>query len=326
MDHIFEVPFYRDLTKSEGWRDVDGKGVKYQVVRAFFKMVSSHMPGACSLGRKFDVLGAPSGVAQDRIKILEMEAEIFDELQTIEKSVVESSAMYKIIGSLSGEIGDGKLLKAGAKLDEERCLSLKDMFQAEFQVTNSTRRKKTIRYEFKDTVSSDYSEQICGAAAYQRCRADLYLLRLDFLNVEYRRTLLGLRKKLTKYPFPHPSCRRVDDHPNILRVGMPVAEIRYWELLPRSSVLIKDSDYKQVVEDDAEIELLPPRDDAKRRPYWGTDSPTLYQLSNVAFPFKWVNKKHGNLTKQELMSIEIGEAEQSGWWRMHGPGKSMMNA
>jgi hypothetical protein len=321
MDRVFEVPFYRDLTNADGWEDVDGKGVKYQVVRAYFKVVSSHMPGPAKLGRKFDVLGAPTGVGQDRIKVLEMEAEIFDELRTIEKSIIESSAMQKIIGSLSAEFGDGKLFKIGGKLSEEQCRSVKSTFQTDFQVTNSTRLKQAIRYEFKDTVSEDYPERICGAAIYQQCRADIYLVQLDFLNLEYRRSLLGLRKKLMKHPFPEQGRKHVVDHPNVIKIGVPIAEIRYWELLPRSSLLIRDNDYVQEVEDDADLEVLPPRAELKRRPYWRADSPTLYQLSNVAFPFKWVNKKHGELTKEDLMGIELGEAVNTGWWHEHGPGR-----
>jgi hypothetical protein len=145
---------------------------------------------------------------------------------------------------------------------------------------------------------------------------------IDFLNVEYKRSWGGFRKKLCKSPFPPKSCHSIKDHPNIIRIGVPVAEFQYWELLPNSSVLIKDSDYVQEVEDDAEISVYPPRDGLINRPYWYPNSyPTLYQLSNVAFPFKWVNKRSKEFTKEELMKIELGEAEGTGWWYQHGPGR-----
>jgi hypothetical protein len=97
--------------------------------------------------------------------------------------------------------------------------------------------------------------------------------------------------------------------------------------LPRSSVIIKDAEYKQEVENDADIAVLPPRSDLINRPYWFPDDyPSLYQLSRVAFPYKWVNKPHGELSKQELMDIELGDAEESGWWYQHGPRRSANNA
>jgi hypothetical protein len=195
MEYYFEVPIYRDLTKVKGWDDLDGNGVRYQVARAIFKMVASHMPGPSRLGRKFDVLGAPDGVEQERVKEIVLETETFEEAKTIEKSIVESNSMAKVISSLSASFGDGKIFKTGGKINTELAESLKISFQNYFHITNSTRKKQTIRYEFKDIVNKDCIDRLCGAAVYQRCSADLYLLRVDFLNIEYKRNYLGLRKK-----------------------------------------------------------------------------------------------------------------------------------
>ena len=322
MENYFEVPFFRDLTKVDGWNEVDGKGTKYQVARAIFKLNSSHMPGPSKIGRKFEPTGAPIGVGQEKLREISLSTEKFDEIKTIERSIIESNSMGKILSSLSSSFGDGKIFRAGGKVEVEVMESLKTNFQNDFHITNSTRIIKTITYKFKDTFSSEFSDRVCGAAMYQRCRADLYLLMVDFLNVEYKRSWGGLRKKLCKSPFPPKNCNSIKDHPNIIRIGVPVAELQYWELLPISSVLIKDSEYAQEVEDDSEISVYPPREGLINRPYWYPNSyPTLYQLSNVAFPFKWVNKRSKEFTKEDLMKIELGEAEGTGWWYQNGPGR-----
>lgn len=321
MEHYFEVPFYQKLTEIEGWEKLDSGREKYQVVRAMFKLVSSQMPGRSKLGRKFDVFGAPSGIGQELLKTVEIETEIFQEAKTIEKSIVDSSSLAKIVSSLSASFGEDKIFKVGGNVDVEMSESIKRSFQNDFQITNSKREKQTIKYEFKNTVSQENSDRLCGAAVYQKRRADLYLLKIDFLNVEYNRSLFGLRKKLVKHPFPKKNFKKGDAHPNIIHLGVPVAELQYWELLPKSSLVIKDSDYSQEVENDTEIEVLPPREGLKNRPYWVQDNcPSLYQLSRAAFPFKWINKPNGDLTKEALMEIEIGEAVGSGWWFQHGPG------
>lgn len=75
--------------------------------------------------------------------------------------------------------------------------------------------------------------------------------------------------------------------------------------------------------DDSEIIISPPDPTIKHRPYWSTlVIPSLYQLANVAFPVKWINLKNLNSTKEELMKIELGEAEQTAWWFTHGPGRN----
>lgn len=320
MEYYFEVPFYRDLTKSSGWDVLDPKATKYQVARAIFKVKSSQLPGPVQIGRKFEPFGAPSGVSQDKLKVIELESEVFAERKTIERSIVESQCMSKVLSELTSKFGDGKLFNIGGKAKGELSATLKECFQKDFHITNTERVRKTIRYEFRDTVSEDCTDILCGATVYQKCRADLYLLKVDFLTVEYRTSKMGLRKKLVKYPFPTKG-EKVNDHPNIIHIGVLLAELHYWEMLPMSSVVIKDKDYVPEVEDDSEVIVNPPRESLIDRPYWSaTEYPTLYQLANVAFPYKWVNKPVDGYTREELIKMELGEAEYSDWWFRHGPG------
>jgi hypothetical protein len=103
---------------------------------------------------------------------------------------------------------------------------------------------------------------------------------------------------------------------------MPLFRLIYWNLEAESSLLFTESEYRnltKVVHPDritfeelrAPLRLAMPQ----RR-----EQPTLYTLSNIAFPLRWVDRK-GPWTRQELEQIELEEANGSAWWYSHGPGR-----
>jgi hypothetical protein len=316
MEQYFEIPLIKKITDHNNWQKEGRKD--FFIARAFFKTVTSHAPGASKLGRKIDPFGSPG--EHERFKKVVSEREVFNEQKTIEKSLVESQAIAKIMSEVSAKLGFGKHSYASGKVSSEVSDSIKKSFHKEFQVTNSTRDRKEVTFEFKDIISKEDIDRLCYAEVYQKCRSDIYLLRIDFLHVTYEKTKFGLRKKITKRPFPGVSSSK-EAHPNIIRIGVPIAELNYWQLLPGSSVVVKDSEYVQEVENDAEIIVKPPRDDLIERPYWTPlKYPSLYQISRIAFPTKYIDIKDEAFTREELMEHELGEAEETAWWHMYGPG------
>jgi hypothetical protein len=227
--------------------------------------------------------------------------------------------MQKVLNELTTSFGVGGIFKVGGTVSTEVSSKIKSSFTTEFKITNSSKKRELIRYEFKNTLLSDFKDRVCDVEVYQLCAADLYLIQVDFLNIEYEKTWRGLRKKIKKYPFPNNSNAK---HPNVIQIGVPLATLKYWELLPKSSLTIKDADYRPDVTDDTNIEIIAPDSTLKDRPYWHVPKhPTLYQLSNVAFPYKWINSKNSEYSREELMEMELGEAEGSVWWFIHGPGR-----
>ncbi|MGE6778409.1 hypothetical protein ACQKFL_12300 [Vreelandella titanicae] len=321
MEQYFEIPLVKKITNHQNWKKEGRKD--FFIARAFFKSVTSHMPGASQLGRKIDPFGSPG--EHERIKRVVSEREIFNEQKTIEKSLAESQALSKIMSEVSAKIGFGKSSNVNGTMSSEVSALIRESFHKEFQVTRTTRDRKEVTFEFRDTISKEDMDRLCYAEVYQQCRADLYLLRLDFLHVKYEKTRFGLRKKITKRPFPSPAGPK-EAHPNIIKIGVPIAELNYWQLLPGSSVVVKDSEYFQEVENDAEIIVKPPRDSLISRPYWAPPKyPSLYQVSRVAFPTRYIDIKDDEFTRDELIKHEYGEAEESAWWYMHGPGQKKKN-
>lgn len=317
MEQYFEIPLIKEITNHKNWQKRGNKD--FFITRAFFKTITSHMSGASQLGRKIDPFGSPG--EQERIKRIVSEREVFNEQKTLEISLAESQALTKIVSTVSSEFGFDKISNFSGKLSVESSASIRESFHKEFQVSRTTRDRKEVTFEFKDTISKDDMDRLCYAEVYQKCRADLYLLRIDFLYVHYEKTKFGLRKKITKSPFPDPTGSK-ENHPNIIRLGVPVAELQYWQLLPGSSVAVKDSDYVQEVENDAEIIVNPPRESLTSRPYWAPPRyPSLYQISRIAFPTKYIDIKDDEFTREQLMEHEYGDAIESAWWYMHGPGQ-----
>ncbi|MFC0666406.1 hypothetical protein ACFSKY_03000 [Azotobacter chroococcum] len=110
-DIYFDIPFFKSLTSCEGWDIKNNSGTHYHVARAFFRLNSRHLSGPASIGKKFDVLGKPEGMTKERIKTVEIETEIFQQTETIEKSIVETESIAKILNELTGHFGDGKTLR-----------------------------------------------------------------------------------------------------------------------------------------------------------------------------------------------------------------------
>ncbi|MFD1691102.1 hypothetical protein ACFSHR_04750 [Azotobacter chroococcum] len=50
-------------------------------------------------------------MTKERIKTVEIETEIFQQTETIEKSIVETESIAKILNELTGHFGDGKTLR-----------------------------------------------------------------------------------------------------------------------------------------------------------------------------------------------------------------------
>ena len=317
----FDIPYYKRLTSQNGWEQKDSLGTHYHVARAFFRLNIYQQPGPCKIGKKFEVSGHAHGMTTERVKIVEMETDIFNEIKSIEESIIETECILKVLSELTTVFGKGNILTKGGKVRSDFNLKTKHIFKNDFHITKTIRTRKCVRYEFKDTLPADFDDRVCGVEAYQECRADLYLILIDFLNIKYERKMFGLRKKIRKYPFP---INRNGTHPNIIKIGAPIASFKFYQLLPNSSLIIKDSEYRPEVTDDAMLEIIPCDSKLKDRPYWGVPRhPSLYQLARVAFPKKWINTKHQNFTKEELMEIELGEAEESAWWFLHGPGRKL---
>jgi hypothetical protein len=135
---------------------------------------------------------------------------------------------------------------------------------------------------------------------------------IDWLTVAYRKTALGLRYKRVKSPALPPD--RNPRH-NECSINAPTLRLSYWHLLPTKSYEVSSRDYKLGVTNPAEVDIevleegtgkRARREDFKR-------VPTLYQLSNHAFPLKYFPQDR-EWTEEELFTIQEKEPREWAWW------------
>jgi hypothetical protein len=181
--------------------------------------------------------------------------------------------------------------------------------------TISRREKKT--FTVRQSIKAGAPELQVAVAGYRKYRRDVYLHYIDYLFVEYRRTAFGLRRKKRNLPRPVGTA-----HINLIPMHIPLFRFYYWNLESESSLLYTETEYQNLTKvahpDRVTFEAL---DETIRRPLPAREEPpTLYTLSNIAFPLRWIDRK-GPWTREELEKIEWEEAEGSAWWYQYGPGR-----
>jgi hypothetical protein len=316
MDYFFDVPFYRNLTEVDGWNDVSRNRTKYDVSRFIFKLVTADLPEESKYGDRLAVFGGGMGCGVTREQSIKADVDIVDECQTLRTSISEIKSLKEIgnVNHISVGYDNAAAIKNDLSLKAKKAFS--ESFKAEQKLTVTTKIHSGVEYKFTETVGENCSEVFCVVTPYKKVRADLYLLAIDFLSIEYKKEWFGLRKKRIKKPFPNgESKNRRDKHPNIIPLGIPVAELNYWQPVTEGPRVVKDKLYYPLSGEEINtINVLPARKELKHRYYWdANNTPTLYQLSNVAFPLKWIDKPQAELSRDELMQIELGEAEEGGW-------------
>lgn len=173
------------------------------------------------------------------------------------------------------------------------------------------------QFEGHQTIRDHQNRKFHAVACYKPMQSDVYLHYSDYLFAEYRTTMFGLRKKKRNMPRPEGK-----NHLNRIKVNKSLFTLNYWELLPKSSLIYTDAKYheeKQKIKYPDKVTLnalnkpihLPLPKDPER--------PTLYTLSNIAFPLRWIDRK-GDWTADDLKRMELDEAEGTAWWFQHGPG------
>jgi hypothetical protein len=97
----------------------------------------------------------------------------------------------------------------------------------------------------------------------------------------------------------------------------------YWQLVPKSSCFLLETEHRNSVGSPTEVAVGPPQDEHAKKVEF-PKVPTLYQIARVAFPRKWIWRKSEDKqwTEEELMAIELEEVRgKPGWWTAHGPGR-----
>lgn len=313
MDLKLSVPFAEELTREAGWIHLDK--YLYFIARLHLHIEQSQT-GQLAFGDILRTYHTTSYSETEVVQTFEEEFTTVDLRETIRSATLGNDLTRKLTTTLAGsakspfyEVSSG----VGSSLERTIHSSVGESIRSTETISRREKRSFTI----SQTVRSGSSELQFAVASYRRYSQSVFLHYIDYLFVEYRSTMFGLRKKKRNLPRP------VDGiHINRIPINMPLFKVLYWNLEPQSSLVYSETDYQKLPKvthpDRVAFEELyekvhlplPDRE----------EHPTLYALSNIAFPLRWVDRK-GPWTREELERAELEEAEGSAWWYQYGPGR-----
>lgn len=310
------LPFETRLCQERGWIRPDPSVERFRIVRFHLALDEHAMPN--ERARMGDRLGVhyAEDAHVDLIRSIEVDLTLVDVQESIRTTIFTEELLEEVSSEISAGIATTPMVAKAAlrtKLAEKVSNGITDVRRLEQTRTRSVRCRFEIKYQF-DFKSG---QSIVNVAMYERRAVDAYLVWADFLDVEYSRTTLGLRKRRVKHPaFIDGRAARQNE----VELRVPLGAFRYWRLLPESSYAIREENYRNPILDTTAIErmeIAKPRLFEKK--YCDSDILSLYALSNAAFPLRWVDRK-GDWTREELEAIELDEARDSVWWFQNGPG------
>lgn len=302
--HFFSIPSFVELTKENGWDNLDEKKTQYFVMRSHFMMKTRPVEDFERYGEILMGLEKPEHVHTERLVSLETEKEYINFEETFKQISIETQEIQEIADELKVEFGLEKVGKINLSNNSKLVEILKHSYTNGLKNCQTIKYNEKRKYELKNIFDKELTEKVYLVKAYQKYAFDIYLTHIDYLFVHYTKSLLGLRKKRKKTP-------KIDNpkrHSNIIKLNVPISTIHFWRYSPDSNCIIKESVYKNNVPNPDEFIVLTPEDLNK---YYAPfpNIPTLYQLSNAAFPFKWV-ERNCEWSKEELLAIENKDYEE----------------
>lgn len=313
MDFKLTVPFAEDLTKEAGWLQLDRYLYFIARLHLHIEQQQTQEFGVGDILRTFRT--TPQAETEIE-KVFEEGVTTVDLQETTRSAALSNELSHQLSAAFAGAVKSPfyeASATIGASLEQVIRASMEESVRSSRSVSRQERRSFTI----KQTVRSGAGEYQVAVAGYRKYRRDVFLHYIDYLFVEYRTTTFGLRKKKQNLPRPVGSA-----HVNLVPMHIPLFRLSYWNLEPESSLLFTETEYKSLPKvehpDRVTFEAL---EESIRLPMPRREEPpTLYTLSNIAFPLKWIDRK-GPWTREELEQSEWEEAEGSAWWYQYGPGR-----
>jgi len=313
MDFKLTVPFAETLTREAGWIQLN----RYLYFTARFHLqIEQNQMRDFAVGDVLRTYRTTPHTETEVISTFEEEVSTVDLNETTRSATLSNDLAQQVTAAIAAAAKSpfyevsGNI---GASLEQTIRSSVSESLRT--STTVSRREKKT--FTVRQTIKRGAPELQVAVAGYRKYRRDVYLHYIDYLFVEYRRTTLGLRRKKRNLPRPVGTA-----HVNLIPMHLPLFRLFYWNLESESSLLYTETEYQNLTKvahpDRVTFAELP---EQIRLPMPAREEPpTLYTLSNIAFPLRWIDRK-GPWTREELQKIEWEEAEGSAWWYQYGPGR-----
>jgi hypothetical protein len=317
MDIKFTIPFGEELTKEAGW--IQLHRYLYFIAR-FHLQIEQHQTRDFAVGDVLRTYHTTPYSETEVVKVFEEEVTTVDLQETTRSAALSSDLTRSITATIAGA-AKSPFYEVSANLGSALEQTIRSSVAESTWASDTVSRREKQTFTVRQTIKPGAPESQLAVAGYRKYRRDVYLHYIDYLFVEYRRTAFGLRRKKRNLPRPVGTA-----HINLIPIHIPLFRIFYWNLEPESSLLYTETEYQNLTKvvhpDRVTFEEL--REPLRLPMPAREEPPTLYTLSNIAFPLRWIDRK-GPWTREELEKIEMEEANGSAWWYHYGPGRRGSN-
>ena len=316
MTHI-SIPYAVRLTSENGWHKLDSKQSVFGIARFHFYLEDMAHDGRIVYGEPFGVYTKPKGM---KVKRTESETTTLERIvshKSIENYLLQREELEELAEEVLANSTIMDVFKFGGSIKEKVSRKLGESFSLGEEISSSLKSTTTETVTIENELPAEFEDTIVSVPAYMRREVHLHLTHVDYLRVHYRRSSFGLRKRAKNEP-PVIDFQR---HSNRIEIGSHFATALYWQLIPKCSCFVLSKGLQTVVQNPTEVVICPPQATRKKKIDF-PKVPSLYQISRVAFPRKWIWRRSENKewTQEELMAIELEEvSHKPGWWQRHGP-------
>lgn len=325
VPNTLSSPLAVPLARPSSWRcdgDADGP---YEIMRFNF-LVEERPLRKTGYGDAKDSLVSPANAElQTRTRV------------TFEYDQVDSTSLVQDHLQSSG-FTDG--LSADMRLNSEAfgtagfSSALEEHFTETFKTTQTIESARTMRFTREEEITitaQGGAERSVHAAPYRLYEMSVRLHHVDFLKIRYRSTHAGLRVRREK----EPALATADAlHRNFHGYGLLLGSYRFWRREGNASQnLISVSDYESQRINPQHVSFHP--DNSGDRRFYNLSqfkrTPSLYKISNAAFPLK-ESQRRDSWTEEDLLLLKDLEDGDSSWawenrrrtrrraWVLAGPG------
>jgi len=313
MDDKLQIPASVELTKEEGWTQRD----KYLYFIARHHLhIEEEQTDELGFGDILRTFHTTDFSETEVVQGFEEEFTIADVRETTRSILLENELNEKVTGTITGS-AKSPLYELSANIETSLEQIIRSSVGQSIKSGHSVSTRVKKSFTISQKIKSGSQELHVAVAGYRKYSRNVFLHYIDYLSVEYLRTALGLRRKKSNLPRPIGG-----KHANRIPMNMPLFKLYYWKLESESSLLYTETEYRQLpkVKHPDRIIFEELREEISLPLPSKPDRPSLYTLSNIAFPLRWIDRK-GPWTREELEKIELDEADGSAWWFQYGPGK-----
>lgn len=299
-------PLAIPLTRPSTWKCKGDENGPYEIVRFNF-LVEERPLLETGYGTASASISAPTGAEiQTREKVL-FEYQQVDSSSIVQEHLQSSGLTTKM--SADARLSSEAFGSAGfASALEEH---FTESFRAE-QTVSTVRTTSFSREEEVTVTVSDSKERYVHAAPYRLHEMSVRLNHVDYLTVTYEPTHAGLRVRRSKSP------ALVDNdksHANFTKWGLLLGSYRFWRREGDAGRnLIPLSEYEAEQINPQDVIFIPDGTDNRR--FYGLDdftrTPSLYKISNAAFPLK-ESQRRENWSEEELLALDDWILPDSAW-------------